>query len=95
MISFAGGFALAIVDGSRSIAADHLVFLPLRGLLNIASPGLPDRLRPMIEHAGAKLWDPVALFVFDLPAFVIVWCIGALLYLASRRAAPQIGHSNR
>jgi len=95
IVLIAAGFALAVVDGARSIADGRLALTTLRALSDLAKAGFVDGLKAPVEHLFPKLWDPVLVSLLSAPAFVYLWGIGFVLYLISRRPPQKIGYSSR
>jgi len=95
LLLFAGGFAFAVVDGARSVAADHLSLLSLRGALDMAIPSLSQRLQDSMTHISSDISIPAMMFILNLPVFSIMWAMGTLLYLVLRPKEAGIGHISR
>ena len=91
LILMAGGFALAVVDGARSIAAGQPIFMSLQAMLNILAPGLLSRMQAYMDSA---VWGHLA-FVMDLPAFCILWALGGALWLLLHRRPQALGYRGR
>jgi hypothetical protein len=91
------GFALAVADGARSIAASAVMLLPLEQALT-PLPG-----RPVAEWGGViaaqvhpLLWDPLLVWLLHLPAAVACFLAGGILLLAGRlRAEAPAGAEAR
>lgn len=95
LLLVAGGFAQAVVDGTRIIGADHVSFTALQTLADMASTGFTERLHLSLDGISPLLWKPVLAGVFAAPAFLVMWAAGFVLYLLSRKRQPRIGTSNR
>ena len=91
----AAGFALAVVDGSRSLSADKPMFTSLKVLIELVNAGFELRLKPVITGLASFLWDPVSTGLLATPAFLAFWVVGFTLYLIGRRRPALIGYSNR
>lgn len=87
----AGGFALAVVDGARSIAAGQPVLMSLQALLNILAPAQLSRLQDYM----ASVFGSPAAFIMDMPAFCILWVMGGALWLSLRRRPQELGYKGR
>jgi|GEM_PF-3894518 len=91
LILMAGGFALAVVDGARSIAAGQPVFMSLHAMLNILAPGLLSHMQAYMDSVFGSL----AAFIMDLPAFCILWALGGALWLLLHRRPQALGYQGR
>jgi hypothetical protein len=93
LLLLAAAFVFFVYDGTKSIAADALVYTKLNEVWTLLHPASLQQLRPAIEGRGVTwLWEPVAA-VLDAPAFVVFMFIGAVLMLLGRRKKPLIGYS--
>ena len=95
LIVLAGAFAAVVVDGTRSIAANGVVFTTLgQTLANMA----PDRLASL-EASAARiaplLRDPVLVWLLLAPLWLVAGLIGGGLLALTRRRAPPVGFSSR
>jgi hypothetical protein len=94
-VLLAFGFALVIVDSSRSIAASELVLTPLTALLGPLGEKLAS-LEPAARAIHPLLWDPVLKqSLAAAPASAWACAIGLLLMILTRKAPPKIGFSSR
>ena len=83
MLVLAAGFAAFVVDGTRSIAASELSITPLAELLKSRLPALELMIGRNIHPL---LWDPVAVGILRLPAWLVLALGGlAIMWLARRR----------
>ena len=83
----------AVIDGTKSIAASHLVTTPLGAhwfeffpeSLNAAQAGVQ-------RHVAPWLWDPVIQSILLLPTWVVAGVLGALfVWLGTRRRRRHFG----
>ena len=88
-IGLAGAFAVAVMDGARSIANDALSLTPLGATLARLAPAKFEQLPGLVAKIHPKLWDPVLLDVLYVPTSVVLAGVGILLAAAAapRRAA--------
>jgi hypothetical protein len=82
------GFAVGLIDGTRSIAAESLDWMSFGGALNWL---FPERLIAVQDTVTRNihpfLWDPVITTLLLLPALIILFTTGMiLLILAGHRA---------
>jgi hypothetical protein len=95
LLLLASGFVALVLDGTRSIAADTLVWLDAGTLVqSLAAPRLA-QLQPAAERLSPLLWDPVLVTALKGPIFLHLSVLGAFLLLLTRRSAPKIGYSSR
>jgi|APCry1669189241_1035207.scaffolds.fasta_scaffold52794_1 hypothetical protein len=87
----AGGFAIAVADGARSMAASEITFLSVHNGLDMLKSGLANQL---LQQLGSEAGQSIA-FVLDLPAFFILWGLGVVLFLILNRRQPDIGYLSR
>jgi hypothetical protein len=93
LLFLAAAFIFVVYDGTKSIAANALVYTKVDEMWSLVHPASLQQLHPFIEKNGPPwLWDPVALTVLDAPAFVVLGIIGAFLVLLGRRKKPLVGY---
>lgn len=95
LVSLAGGFAAVVVDGTRSIAANSLVFMHLSDTLAWLTPQRYEVLEPSADKAHPLLLSPLLVHLFDVPTWVVFSILGLLLVYLGRPRAPRIGFSSR
>ena len=88
----AAAFVLFVYDGTKSIAANALVFIKVSEVWNLIHPASFQQLRPAIDATAPWLWDPVVA-ILQAPAFAACALVGAILMLLGRRKKPLIGYS--
>ena len=83
----------AVIDGTKSIAASHLVTTPLGVNWSEFFPQSLSAAQSGIElHVAHWLWDPVMLWILMLPTWVVAGALGALfVWLGTRRRRRQFG----
>lgn len=96
LVLLGAGFALAVMDGTRSIAASHVRIVRLGETVGWALDVREAALRQFVERGiHPALWDPVLTSVFQVPAAVAAALMGCLLLWAGRRPPPAIGFDGR
>jgi hypothetical protein len=80
------GFAVGLVDGTRSIAAYQLDWTSFGGLLNWL---FPERMAAAAAQAAGKggltiLWDYGLTPLLPAPAIVLLFGLGSLLLIVAR-----------
>ena len=93
LLFLATAFIFLVYDGTRSIAANVLLYSKVDEIWSLVHAASLQQLQPLIEkNAPRWLWDPVATTVLDAPAIVALGVIGAILILLGRRKKPLIGY---
>jgi len=88
----AAGFVQAVIDGTRSIAADAVVYSTLAESLHDYAPACLQRLAAAI---GPQAFERIALPALSAPTALVLIVLGFLLLLLARRRAEKIGHPAR
>ena len=90
MFALAIAIIMAVLDATRSIAADQLVLTPLATSWASFSPQtLANAERLVVDNLPRFLWDPVSTTVLAAPGFVAFAVLALLLYMAGRRPARR------
>jgi len=93
LLLVAAGFVGVVVDGTRSIANQEIVFAPLGEILFQLFPGSFPMLEPAItRHVSPVLWDPVLLTILLWPASIVAFVLGAILLWLSQKPAEPVGY---
>jgi hypothetical protein len=93
LLFLATAFIFLVYDGTRSIAANVLLYSKVDEIWSLLHTTSLQQLQPLIEkHAPPWLWDPVVTTVLDAPAIVVLGIVGAILILLGRRKKPLIGY---
>lgn len=95
VLLLAGGFAAAVIDGTRSIAANSVLLTSLGDLARTLQPAKVAQLQPMLERINPRLWDPVMVKLLAVPACIVFAVLGLLLLWIVRRRQKPIGFSSR
>jgi hypothetical protein len=86
MFALAIAIIMAVLDATRSIAADQLVLTPLATSWASFSPQtLANAERLVVDNLPRFFWDPVATTVLAAPGFLAFTVLALLLYMAGRR----------
>ncbi|HLK81155.1 MAG TPA: hypothetical protein VKT99_06625 [Xanthobacteraceae bacterium] len=94
LLFLAAAFIFLVYDGTRSIAANMLLYSKVDEIWSLVHQASLQQLQPLIErHAPPWLWDPVMTTVLDAPATVTLAIVGAVLILLGRRKKPLIGYA--
>ncbi len=93
LISLAAAFVFFVYDGTKSIAANAVVYTKVDEVWTMVSAGTRQQLQPFIVgHTTPFLWDPVALTVLNAPVCAAFAIVGAILVVLGRRKKPLIGY---
>jgi hypothetical protein len=93
LLFLAAAFIFLVYDGTRSIAANVLLYSKVDEIWSLLHTASLQQLQPSIaKHAPPWLWDPVVTTLLDAPAVVVLGIIGAILILLGRRKKRLIGY---
>jgi hypothetical protein len=93
LLFLAAAFIFLVYDGTKSIAADTLLYSKVDEIWSLVHTTSLQQLQPSLEkNAPPWLWDPVVTTVLDAPAVVVFGIAGAILILLGRRKKPLIGY---
>lgn len=85
MVALAVAVIMAVLDATRSLAAEAVVLTPLGVSWAAVSPATLDRARELGSgNLPAFLWDPVLVGLLELPGFAVFAGLALLLLLAGR-----------
>jgi len=94
LLFLATGFIFLVYDGTRSIAANALLYSKVDEIWSLVHQASLQQLQPLIEKkAPPWVWDPVITTVLDAPATVALAIVGAILILLGRRKKRLIGYA--
>jgi beta-lactamase regulating signal transducer with metallopeptidase domain len=93
LLFLASAFIFLVYDGTRSIAANLLVYSKADEVWSLVHAASLQQLQPWIEqHAPRWLYDPVMTTILGAPAAVVLGIAGAILILLGRRKKKLIGY---
>jgi hypothetical protein len=94
LLFLAAAFIFLVYDGTRSIAANMLLYTKVDEIWSLLHQASLQQLQPLIEKSAPHwLWDPVTTAVLDAPAALVLAVVGAILILLGRRKKPLIGYA--
>jgi hypothetical protein len=94
LLLLAAAFIFLVYDGTRSIAANMLLYSRVDEVWSLVHQASLQQLQPLIEkNAPPWLWDPVMTTILDAPAIVVLAVVGAILIVLGRRKKPLIGYA--
>ncbi|MBO6717709.1 MAG: hypothetical protein JJ913_07120 [Rhizobiaceae bacterium] len=83
---------MAVLDATRSIAADAAVLTPLSESWRAVSPETFNAAEAAVSEVVAPyLWDPVVLTLLSAPGFAVFLVLAFLFYLVGRRPERRAG----
>jgi hypothetical protein len=92
MLFLAAAFIFLVHDGTKSIAANQLVYTRVEELWSLVHAASLQQLQPWIEsRAPHWVWDPVTTGLLAAPAAVALTLAGAILIPLGRRKKQLIG----
>lgn len=92
MLALAVSVIMAVLDATRTVAAQTLVMTPLMDSWQATFPDGLASLQAFIEQKLAGfLWDPVVTSLLALPGFLVMGLIGFALYALGRKPERRIG----
>lgn len=94
LLMLACAFAAVIVDGTRSIAANGVVFTTVGQIL----AGSPDKLAALETAAGRVhpwLRDPGLTWLLPVPLWLLAGLVGGAMLALTRPRRPIVGFSSR
>lgn len=90
MICLSIAVIMAVLDATRSIAAEAVVMTPLAASWASISPGTLDTVRATLTQDVSPLaWDPIMVSLLTLPGFIFFAALAAFLALGGRRRVEQ------
>ena len=92
VLALAVAVIMAVLDATRSVAADALVLTPLASSWHAVSPDTLEATQNSFQQLGAPgLWDPVTVTMLTLPGFAIFLALSLIFYLIGRRPERRLG----
>ena len=89
LLLLAAAFVFLVYDGTRSIAANQLVYTKVEEVWSLVHAASLQQLQPWIESRGLHwLWDPVVTNLLKTPAAVALGIVGILMIPLGRRRKP-------
>jgi hypothetical protein len=96
LMLLAGGFAAAVIDGTRSIGGNRLIWTPFEQTAQWLLPGKLPLLQAIVERdLHPLLWNPVLATVFKLPTSLVLGVLGLVMLLIARKRPRPIGFTSR
>jgi hypothetical protein len=93
LLILALAFVLLVYDGTRSIAAQHLVWAKLADDWAMVDQASLNQAQAWLKQKAAWAWDPYMQAVFDLPAWGVLAILAMILIVLGRKKKPLIGYA--
>jgi len=91
-ISLSLAIIAAVLDAARSVGASRLVMTSLRDSWQSFSPSTLVPAEDYIRsHLYPMLWDPLMLWIFETPTFIIFAALAFVLYVLGHRREQRAG----
>lgn len=91
----AAAVVLAVVDATRSIAADAIVMTPLAEIWAQAAPDLLGDAVSAIDEGGLPMVDGLFESLLAVPAVTILAILALLFYIMGRKSTRHAGRFPR
>ncbi len=97
LFTLALALVLAVLDITRSITASEIVLTSLASTWANVSPATLLSSREAVQiWTHPILWDPILLFLLQLPSWLVFWLVAMVfLKLGQRRENPYGRFANR
>lgn len=93
LLFLAAAFVFVVYDGTKSIAANALLYSKVDEIWSLVHAASLQQLQPFMEkNAPHWLWDPVVSTILGAPAVAAFGIVGIILILLGRRKEPPIGY---
>jgi len=91
MLVLAAGVVMAVVDATRSIAADEIRPTPLEDALASMAPGMLESIQTSIETSSLPFAADMLAAGLALPAVAVLALLALVLYAIGRRRSRRVG----
>ena len=89
----ATAFVLLVYDGTKSLANHQFLYMNVGDVWAIIDQTSLNQAQAWLKQQFAWAWDPYLQRSFDLPAWVLVGLIAAILIVLGRKKQPLIGYA--
>jgi hypothetical protein len=89
----ATAFVLFVYDGTKSLANHQILYMNVSDVWAIIDQTSLTVVQGWLKQRFTWAWDPYLQRSFDLPAWVLVGLIAAILILLGRKKKPLIGYA--
>lgn len=92
VLALAVAVIMAVIDATRSVAANDIVLTPLGSSWYAVSPDTLNLAQAMVQrYLLPAIWDPVVVMILTLPGFAVFLALSLLFYLIGRRPSRRLG----
>jgi hypothetical protein len=95
VLLLAAAFAALIIDGTKSIAGNAVLYTPTAETAAQIFPEKFKLLQPALERINPLLWNPAMTAILRLPVWIIIAVLGMICLLLGRKPRQKIGYSRR
>jgi len=85
-------FVFFVYDGTKTIANQQLITLKLSDAWALVDQGSLNAAQNWLKLKLPWAWDPYLEKAFDLPTWVVLGVVAAILILLGRKKKPLIGY---
>jgi len=89
----ATAFVLFVYDGTKSIANHQFVYTKVEVTWAIVDQNSLNFVQDWLKQKALWAWDPYLQRGFDLPTWVVLGVVAAILILLGRKKKPLIGYA--
>lgn len=91
MLVLAAGVVMAVVDATRSIAADEVRLTSLQEAWAATAPGLLETAQASVNNTALPVAGEALAAGLALPAIAVLALLALLLYAIGRKRPPAVG----
>jgi hypothetical protein len=89
----ATAFVFFVYDGTKSIANQQLIYVKVSDVWAIVDQNSLNLVQNWLKLKLAWAWDPYLQKAFDLPTWIVLGIVAAILILLGRKKRPLIGYA--
>jgi len=86
-------FVFFVYDGTKTIANQQLIYMKVSDAWAIVDQNSLNAAQNWLKLKFAWAWDPYLEKAFDLPTWVVLGIVAAILILLGRKKKPLIGYA--
>jgi hypothetical protein len=93
LLLLATAFVFFVYDGTKSIANQQLIYVKVSDVWAIVDQNSLNLVQNWLKLKLAWAWDPYLQKAFDLPTWIVLGIVAAILILLGRKKRPLIGYA--